>query len=80
MPPPGVPGRLHVFDPEEPMPHTIADHADPPDPAADADRWQRVPDALRAAGTDAGADAADGWAQDTPSAGGPAATPPPPPG
>jgi len=46
------------------MPHTIADHADPPDPAADADRWQRVLDALRAAGTDAGADAADWWAQD----------------
>ena len=47
------------------MPHTNPDHAGPPATAGEPDPWQRVLDALHAAGADAGTTAADWWAQDT---------------
>src|SRR6266508_184545 len=67
MPPSrGVAGApCTLFARRKPMPHTNPDHADLATAAGEPDRWQRVLDALYAAGAAAGAAAADWWAQDT---------------
>jgi hypothetical protein len=67
-------GAPRVFDQEETMPHNDSDHprhhrGDPPqhtaEPYTKVEAWQHVLDAMREAGAQAGADAADWWAQDT---------------